>query len=595
MEKFLEFTRWLARSGDLAKSAHLDAPQYSMPEAIRTLFTDPTWEAALAGALQRAALAAPHGLQLQSFRGWASSSVLLRALSSSHLTQLHLGHLNAVPDSSVADVAAGIAGLTSLQDLSLSRVSSSSDDAAAAPGGAGAYLPALQPLTNLTSLTLHGQLYVQQLHIPDLLQLQFLQLHEQRQARQARREQPLLLGHLGSVTNLQLSGVAVQQGDELPPGLQELKCLDMSSTEPLCGLTCLAKLLVVRATTHAAQLQQLGESVRSLRNVQLWYSFAGHVNRGAAGWAALPLKELSIDTIRSTSYRVRHSTLECLARLQSLTRLDLHGCEFPRTAEWQLAGMLAQLSSLRALRLLRLQFQEAEEVEEEAAGEAGQQQQVAGKPAAAPAAAAAEQGPLAPLAAEAAQANAAAAPVGEPEVAAAAAAAAPGGAVEVQQQPAVPDIVGWQAILCAAAQLPQLQELSFDEPLTAAAAEQLAAATQLQQLRITNPLDEEEEEEQDWVQRSPSELVLIDMLCCLTNLRKLDLEDQPHLGDAAVPVIGRLLTQLTSVSLDNCRRITDSGLAYLTGLRHLVDLSLIGTTATSAAIAVLPGVRVLIG
>jgi hypothetical protein len=71
----------------------------------------------LAGALQRAVLAVPHGLQLQSLKGWASSSVVLRAVPSSHLTRLHLSKLNAVRDSSATDFMAGIAGLRHLQDL----------------------------------------------------------------------------------------------------------------------------------------------------------------------------------------------------------------------------------------------------------------------------------------------------------------------------------------------------------------------------------------------------------------------------------------------------------------------------------------------
>jgi Leucine-rich repeat (LRR) protein len=571
LERFLDFTRWLARSGHLAKSVHLDVSHHSVPNLV----TDPTWEAALAGALQRAALAAPHGLQLQSFTGWASSSVVLRALPSSHLTQLQLGNLNVVRDSSVGDVVAGLAGLTSLQHLWLSSDSSSSADPAAEPGGVEAYLPALPPLTNLTSLTLRGSFNLQQLHIPDLLQLQELQLVEPRQPRQVRDAQPLLLGHLGSVTKLHIDSMTVQQGDELPPGLQELKCYNVPSTEPLCGLTRLATLYVSRATTPAAQLQELGQSVRSLRDVQLCYESAHHVNRSAAGWAGLPLKALGIYTIHSRSYRVRHrAVLEYIVSQQGLTELDLHGCEFAATAEWQLAGILAQLSSLQSLRMSRLQFQEAEE-EEEAAGGAGQQQQqqqqVAGGPAAA------EQGPQA----------AAAAPVVEPAAQPAAEAAAE----------AVPGVVGWPAILRAAAQLPQLRELSFDEPLTAAAAEQLAAATQLQELVIANPpygIDGDDDAVL-WEQQSPSEPVLIDMLCCLTNMRELELEDQPHLGDAAMPVIGRLLTRLTSLSLDSCRRISDAGLAYLTGLRQLEDLSLIDTGVTmSAARALLPGVQLWI-
>jgi hypothetical protein len=127
MNVFLYFSSWLARSGHLAKSVHLyGCDSYDKTFRWRSLVSDPTWKAEFAGALQRAALAVPHGLQLQSFRGWASSSVLLQALPSSHLTELRLSDMNAVRDGSVADVIAGIAGLTSLRKLWLEDTTSSS-------------------------------------------------------------------------------------------------------------------------------------------------------------------------------------------------------------------------------------------------------------------------------------------------------------------------------------------------------------------------------------------------------------------------------------------------------------------------------------
>jgi hypothetical protein len=183
-------------SGHLAKSVGLDGWRTALsgPNAWQSIVRNPTWEAALAGALQRAALAAPHGLQLQSFRGWASSSVVLRALPASHLTQLSPSDLNAVPDSSIADVIAGLAGLTGLQVLLLdSGNSSSRRSVSPAPGTAEAYLPALTALTNLTSLVLFGNFDWQLLHIPELPQLQRLRLRVPDSTRLA-RERPLLLG-----------------------------------------------------------------------------------------------------------------------------------------------------------------------------------------------------------------------------------------------------------------------------------------------------------------------------------------------------------------------------------------------------------------
>jgi hypothetical protein len=566
----IEFTRWLARSGHLAKSLLFNGGG----AWVRTV-KDPIWEAALAGALHRAALGAPHGLQLQSFSGWASSSVVLRALPASHLTHLALASMNAVPHSSVADVVAGLAGLTALQKLFLTCSSSSdSNSNSPRPGAVEAYLPALSALSNMTSLTLTStKLDWQLLRIPAMPQLLRLRLSVRRPARlQQQREQALQLGHLSGVIELHLNSIAVQEGDELPPQLQKLVCWDVVSTEPVCSLRHLQELQVDSASTPAAQLQQLGQLMRSLSSVVLHYGSAQHAFSSAAGWPAQPLQALRIDVRGSGSYRMQHSMLACISRLRKLTALKLCGCELRQTAEWQLAAVIGQLTGLQTLGLLELQFDadsEEEEEEEEAAAEVGQQQQQQ-QPAIA---AAAVVGPVVPAAAQQAAAGADAGP-GQ-------AAAAP---------PAAPDLLGWPAILRAAARLPQLLQLSCDAPLDAAAVAQLVAATQLQGLCLINPVEEEH-----WRQDSPSEPLLVDLLCCLTGLRDLNLDDQPHLGDTAMPVIGRFLTQLTRLSIDNCR-VTDAGVAYLTGLRQLRELSVMGTPATPAAArAVLPDVQVSAG
>jgi hypothetical protein len=544
-----------------------------LPRIVR----DPTWEAALAGALHRAALAAPYGLQLQSFIGWASSSVVLRALPASKLTYLHLDDLNAVPNSTVADVVAGIAGLTALQHLALYGSNSTGNSRRTC--SVEAYLPALPALSKLTSLTLSGKLDWQLLQIPALPQLRNLQLIAPPAPRQLRREQALQLGHLSSVTALNLFSIAVQEKDELPPQLQKLYSWDVSSTEPLCSLRQLHTLDIAGASTAAAQLQQLGQSARSLRSVVLKFNTAQDACNSAAGWPALPLQALRVD-VHGFCCMVRRTTLQCISRLQGLTGLQLHGCVFGQTAEWQLAEVLLQLTGLQSLGLHYLDFKEdlGEEEEEdaeegwEAANEAGQQQQQQPGDAAA-----AGVGPVLPAAA---QQPAAGVP------AAAGADAGPGHAAA--EQAAAPDLLGWPAILRAAAHLPQLRELSLNVPLDAAAVAQLAGATQLQDLLLVHPWAVDRQHD------SPSEPVLVDLLCCLTGLRTLNLNDQPHLSDTAMPVIGRLLTQLTHLSIDNSL-ITDAGLAYLTGLRQLESVSVMGTAVTrSAARAVLPDVIVLV-
>jgi hypothetical protein len=390
-----------------------------------------------------------------------------------------------------------------------------------------------------------------------ILQLPLLQ-HLTLRLDTVQRDQPLLLQHLGSVTCLDIPSTRVQQGDELPPALQQLECFDVHSVEPLCRLTSLAGLSVQAASTRAAQLQQLGHTVRSLRTVELQYFSANKVKRGAAGWAALPLNVLEINTAECTTNYLERTGLQCLALQQGLKELHLRGCWLSHGAEQQLAGALARLTNLQSLILDGVQFDEAEdeqeqeEEEEEDEVEAGVgQHQAAGGPAVAAAA-------------------------GQP-------AAAPG-------------LTGWPSTMRAAADLPQLQALSFTGAVTAAEVEQLVAATQLQELAIKSdfdPQDHDEEECEEWRHSCPGELVLIDLLCCLPGLRNLELCNQPHLSDAAMPVIGLLLTQLNMLTLDYCPRISNTGIAYLTGLRQLSSISVEGTRARrAAACSVLPGVLI---
>jgi hypothetical protein len=341
------------------------------------------------------------------------------------------------------------------------------------------------------------------------------------------------------VVELELEGIAVQQQDELPPQLQKLSSHDVFSVEPLCSLTQLQELSIERASTPAAQLQRLGEALRSLRSVQLYYERASHVHRSAAGWPVLPLKSLSVDLREVQQQSVSPFTLQHIARSTGLTSLDLLGCNLLDSERWELAAALEKLTGLQQLSLLDLSFWNEEENEQAALDE---QQLLAA------AAAAAAEGE-APMQQPAAAAGTAAAALGPPAAAA------------LPENAAIPDVVGWPAILRAAAGLPQLSQLSFDGPLNPATIAQLAAATQLQQLSIANSLAAED----TWEQYSPSEAVLMHLLCSLPALRKLELNDQPHLSDAAMPVIAWLMTQLTTLSLHNCGRVTNAGLEYLRG------------------------------
>jgi hypothetical protein len=524
-----------------------------------------------------------------------------------------------VPDSSIADVIAGLAGLTGLRALLLDsgNTISSSNSVSPAPGTVEAYLPALPALTNLKSLVLFGSFDWQLLRIPELPQLQYLRLRmpdsTSMSTRRLRRQQPLLLGHLSGVSELDLESIAVQQQDQLPPQLQKLSSHDMFSAEPLFSLAQLTKLCIERVSTPAPQLQRSGEEVRSLRSVELCYRRGAHVANSTAGWPALPLTALSVD-LRESAWQVTDRvTLQHIASSTGLTSLDIMGCHLHNSDRWELAAAVAKLTGLQELSLLELQFYEEEEDEQAALAEqqaaaaaaaaaeaeAPMQQPAAGPGAAAaalgqPAAAAAAAGALGQPAAVAAAAGA----LGQPAAVAAAAGALgqPAAAAGVgAAQPAnevVPDVVGWPAILRAAAGLPQLRDFTCDAPLNAATIAQLAAATQLQLLSVTNSLSAQE----NWEQDSPCEAVLMHLLCSLPALRVLCLDDQPHLSDAAMPVIARLMTQLTMLSLNNCSRVTDAGLGSLTGLRQLQSLRLLDTPVTrSAARTLLPDVDMWLG
>jgi hypothetical protein len=311
------------------------------------------------------------------------------------------------------------------------------------------------------------------------------------------------------------------------------------------------------------------------------------------------LTALSVD-LRESAWQVTDRvTLQHIASSTGLTSLDIMGCHLHNSDRWELAAAVAKLTGLQELSLLELQFYEEEEEEQAALAE----QQAA---AAAAAAAEAE----APMQQPAAGPGAAAAALGQPAAAAAAgalgqpaavaatagalgqpAAAAGVGAAQLANE-VVPDVVGWPAILRATAGLPQLRDFTCDAPLNAATIAQLAAATQLQLLSVTNSLSAQE----NWQPDSPCEAVLMHLLCSLPALCVLCLDDQPHLSDAAMPVIARLMTQLTMLSLNNCSRVSDAGLGSLTGLRQLQSLRLLDTPVTrSAARTLLPDVDMWLG
>jgi hypothetical protein len=347
----------------------------------------------------------------------------------------------------------------------------------------------------------------------------------------------------------------------------------MFSTQPLCRLQQLQRLEVDSASTPAAQLQQLGQRARSLCSVVLHHQSAQYANRSAAGWLALPLHALQVDVRDCPVNVVRHSTLQCISRLQGVTDLDLIGCKFVETAEWQLAEVVAQLTGLQSLGLLDLQFktkgelnifldffEEARENWQEAAAEVGQHPawDVAGALELALPAAAQQPAAGVPAAADAGFGFAAA------DAGFGFAAADEGFGFAAAAAPTEPELLGWPAILRAAAQLPQLRSLILDASLSAAAVAELVAATQLEVLRIDNP----SAGKQNWQQDSPSEPLLVVLLYQLTGLRSLSLDNQPHLGNTAMHVIGKRLTGLTRLSIDNCR-VTDAGLACLTGLQQL--------------------------
>jgi hypothetical protein len=374
------FASWLGAHASLAKQLTMDLSNHEITSSF---------EVALAAGILR------HSMQLQSLSvqgcflsGDSSGKLLLQGISSQGNdnsasrvgTAIQgLTYLNwPCWPSQIADVAA----LTGLQKLVLT--SPCPDDtflmaAAQQPGGADKLLLPLAELRQLRQLQLEFPIQPRQLHgllAPKLEQLLLLGNVHRRQAVGRWPEQQLLqLGHLSSVTRLQLgckalpvssgtssSAATLTEHDVMPENVKVLTLQRCCSIAALLSLGHLQQLRIGYVAGAAArdliQLTQLTQ----LQAVELGHSDCGgsssdDLAQAAAAWQLLPVKSLSISVLKlgRVSVILPDEVLQHLGGLQGLTALELSGAEPETTvleaSSGQLAAALLQLTALQRLQL----------------------------------------------------------------------------------------------------------------------------------------------------------------------------------------------------------------------------------------------------
>eukprot|EP00775_Hariotina_reticulata_P011614 gene11614-11758_t len=277
----------------------------------------------------------------------AIDGAVLNYLPAFYLTQLDLG-----PRASFSSMFA-LQELSRLLSLSLQADSADS------------LVTALPDLTSLSQLSMHD---IAATTVPKLRKLpQQLQLLKVSLSRIRKSEvlPNLQLAHLTRVTELTSEGrpLIVQPGDELPPNLAILKVRDVQAAGPLLSLSQLCLLDMHMSTTPAGDLQEMGSHLPRLSDVRLCYTDMtdASVKQAAAGWQALPLKNLEF---RGCEGHCEVSVLEQLAKLSMLTSLEVYGglgcCKFAGIFDVTahgLAGVLQQMTALEELGLRGIKLQ----------------------------------------------------------------------------------------------------------------------------------------------------------------------------------------------------------------------------------------------
>jgi hypothetical protein len=413
-------------------------------------------------------------------------------------------------------------------------------------------LPAFSSLQQLTKLELAietaniGQLGV----LP--AQLHSLTLNVQSQAAssisQHQRTEPLQLAHLTALEELvscksrTLQRLVLQEQDKLPAGLLRVQ-LGLCPCEPLLQLRSLQELDLQDTMLTSWELHALSTTLTDLRTVSLHYSAKGAAAAAAPRWDALPIQYLAIEAAEALAPAV------CM---------NLGG----------LGSSLTQLVLQSDLPVNQQQQQEEEDQVPQQQQQHGEQQgQDFWQPSPQQQQAARRQQATAVQLAAALHALTALEVLhlhGElvdwivsssnSSITEQHAAMYPDAAAAAKERIKLADM---RAVVAALASLPGLQGVSLSHmPLGGAATGLGVTRQQLQALKL-----------------AACELTDVEVNYILlqqTSLRALYINDELHVTNGIMPVIGHGLRQLEMLSLYGCSRIGSEGMFCLAGMHKLV-------------------------
>jgi hypothetical protein len=158
----------------------------------------------------------------------------------------------------------------------------------------------------------------------------------------------------------------------LPPSLVQLATGNVLAASCLLPLMQLHHLLLqdIRCNVMPAEDMRQLSVLTSLTHVDMAYwAYAEDINTAAAGWAALPLREL--DMLPEANGSLTSSTLRHMTSLTGITRLCLHGCGLGAVPPAELAAVFAHMTGLRDLTLRQVRCEGDHEDAAAAAAAAG--------------------------------------------------------------------------------------------------------------------------------------------------------------------------------------------------------------------------------
>jgi hypothetical protein len=314
-------------------------------------------EAAGRAAAAAAARADDQGLLLKAFSSPTPSLMVLQALPLGQLTSLDLNFGSREPllaegetrADKLQQFTAVIAEMSQLRSLSLQL---SAGRCAWHPAGTSAevLLRGVTTLQQLTELQL-GHLGNTSADLQPPVSLRRLAVS----CDPTRDKVPLHLAHLTELTELGLIGADVEcahvvvEEDQLPVSLRQLAVGDISSSEPLVGLTNLQSLTVYDCEAPA-QLQQLSVLKATLREVRLSYSGTVQPADAAQNWAVLRLRSLKLAKAGESCYATRapQGARRCVACMRSMVvKLSALGSCCCYAVRWCLMQISSRCQSQR--------------------------------------------------------------------------------------------------------------------------------------------------------------------------------------------------------------------------------------------------------